>query len=66
MVATRVTRTERALIDAAADAKGVSVTVLVRDILLPAVGREVATYAATLGGADGPNAWTPDADRRAA
>ena len=48
MVATRVTPIERAMIDAAAEARGVSVTALLRGIVLPAVGREVEAHAATL------------------
>ena len=52
MVATRVTLTERALIDAAAEAKGTTVTALLREIVLPVVGREIAAHAAALGGGD--------------
>ncbi len=61
MVATRVTRTERALIDAAAEAKGVTVTEFLRDIVLPAVGREVAAHAAALRGSGAGAEWEPDA-----
>lgn len=48
LVATRVTPTERAMVDAAARARGLSITALVREVLLPAVGREVAMHAAAL------------------
>lgn len=45
MVATRVTKTERALVDAAADLGGVTVGDLVRGILLPEVARRVTKSA---------------------
>jgi hypothetical protein len=42
LVATRVTKAERALIDAAAESRGVRVAELLRKIIIPAVGRMVA------------------------
>ena len=51
VVATRVTRTERALIDACAEMEGVNVTLLIRNILMPAIGRRLTRDRAGVGAA---------------
>jgi len=48
LVATRVTRCERAMIVAAAASSGLNVSTLIRRILLPAVGEHLAAEAAVL------------------
>jgi len=53
LVATRVTVGERAIIEAAAEMEGQSVSTLLRRIVLPAVGERVAREAATLRQAGG-------------
>lgn len=51
LVATRVTRAERVMIEAVAETQGVTVTELLREIVLPAVGERVAAQANELRGA---------------
>jgi hypothetical protein len=50
MVAARLTNTEKALVDAAAEARGQTVQALIRELVLPVVGRELAEHAAALSG----------------
>jgi hypothetical protein len=50
MVAARLTTAEKALVDAAAEARGQTVQALIRELVLPVVGREIAAHAAALAG----------------